>query len=127
KMTDRGDNDFKILAVPNTDPLFREYDDLWRIPSHFLREVEHFFATYKELEGNKGEDLVQTQGWESAEAARNEIVKSVDMYNRKHGLPTLEPQIKKKHFTPSELPAKPEGYVELTPTAFPTPVTVASD
>ncbi len=45
RMRDRGINDFNILGVPNTDPLFTEYQDLEDVPSHFLREVEHFFAT----------------------------------------------------------------------------------
>jgi inorganic pyrophosphatase len=78
KMTDKGDNDFKVLAVPNTDPIFKEYNDLWRIPPHFLREVEHFFGTYKALEGA---NLVQTQGWESADKARMEILACVQRFN----------------------------------------------
>ena len=51
KMTDKGENDYKILCVPNTDPIFAEHHDLWRVPPHYLREVEHFFSTYKDLEG----------------------------------------------------------------------------
>ena len=78
KMTDRGDNDFKILAVPHTDPIFKDHDDLWRVAPHFLREVEHFFATYKALEG---ENLVITQGWEAAERARAEIIASIKRYH----------------------------------------------
>ena len=78
KMTDRGDNDFKILAVPHTDPIFKDHDDLWRDAPHFLREVEHFFATYKALEG---ENLVITQGWEAAERARAEIIASIKRYH----------------------------------------------
>jgi inorganic pyrophosphatase len=73
KMTDRGANDYKILAVPASDPTFAEFHDLWRVPAHFLREVEHFFATYKQLE----EATVQTLGWEGAEAARREVLDSV--------------------------------------------------
>lgn len=72
KMTDRGDNDFKILAVPNTDPLCAEIHDLWRVPPHFLREVEHFFATYKQLEAA----VVQPQGWEPVEKAKEEVFKA---------------------------------------------------
>ncbi len=54
RMTDRGANDYKILGVPNTDPLFDEIRDLEDVPSHYLREVEHFFGTYKQLEGVNG-------------------------------------------------------------------------
>lgn len=76
KMTDKGFNDFKVLAVPAGDPIFAEYDDLWRVPPHFLREVEHFFATYKQLEGT----VVKTLGWDGAAAARDEIMSSIARY-----------------------------------------------
>jgi len=77
KMTDKGDNDFKVLAVPNTDPTFAEMNDLWRVPAHFLREVEHFFATYKQLEG----DEVRTQGWSDTGAAHAEIEACIARYD----------------------------------------------
>jgi len=80
KMTDRGLNDYKVLAVPSSDPIFAEYNDLWRVPPHFLREVEHFFGTYKELEGKAGEDVVQTLGWEAADKARTEVIACVERY-----------------------------------------------
>jgi inorganic pyrophosphatase len=73
KMTDKGANDYKVLAVPNSDPIFRDFQDLWRVPAHFLKEVEHFFATYKELENPDGEDFVKTLGWESSDKALHEI------------------------------------------------------
>ncbi|MEM1211905.1 MAG: inorganic diphosphatase [Planctomycetota bacterium] len=77
RMTDKGDNDFKVLAVPSNDPIFSEYDNLWRVPPHFLREVEHFFATYKQLEGGE----VQTMGWDQASAAYDEIEGCIARYN----------------------------------------------
>ncbi len=76
RMTDKGDNDFKVLAVPSTDPIFSEYDNLWRVPPHFLKEVEHFFATYKQLEGGE----VKTMGWDQASAAHEEILKAAQAY-----------------------------------------------
>jgi len=76
KMTDKGFNDFKILAVPNTDPIFAEFHDLWRVAPHFLREVEHFFGTYKQLEAAS----VVTQGWEPTGTAKLEILKSAERY-----------------------------------------------
>ena len=79
KMTDRGENDFKVLAVPNTDPIFAEHKNLWRVPSHYLREVEYFFATYKELEGA---NMVKTQGWHDADAAHDEILSCVERYEK---------------------------------------------
>lgn len=80
RMTDRGLNDYKVLAVPSSDPMFADFHDLWRVPAHYLREVEHFFATYKELEGDAGEDVVQTQGWDDAGQARKEVLACVKRY-----------------------------------------------
>jgi len=79
RMTDKGDNDFKVLAVPNTDPIFSDYRDMWRVPPHYLREVEHFFGTYKQLEGN---NMVETLGWEGADAAKHEILDCIERYRQ---------------------------------------------
>jgi inorganic pyrophosphatase len=76
RMTDRGQQDYKILAVPHKDPLFEEIQDLDSVPKHYLREVEHFFATYKQLEHVK----VDAQGWDHAAAAFVEVRASVDRY-----------------------------------------------
>jgi inorganic pyrophosphatase len=76
RMKDRGLNDFKILSVPNSDPLFAEYRNLRDAPSHFLREVEHFFATYKQLEGV----TIETMGWATAEDAIAEVKSSAERY-----------------------------------------------
>lgn len=81
KMTDRGHADYKVLGVPNTDPLFSEYTKLADVHNHYLREVEHFFATYKQLEGV----TIETQGWDSAEAATAEVKASVVRYLEAQG------------------------------------------
>lgn len=51
QMEDAHETDEKILAVPVRDPLFEDTLELDDVPHHFLREVEHFFSVYKELEG----------------------------------------------------------------------------
>ena len=80
RMQDRGANDFKVLGVPHTDPLFDEIQDLADVPSHYLREVEHFFATYKQLEGV----TVETRGWGTATEAITEVNASLARHeNRK--------------------------------------------
>jgi len=76
RMLDRGQNDFKVLGVPSTDPLFAQILKLDDVPKHFLREVEHFFATYKQLEGATVEPL----GWASAEEGTAEVRLSVDRF-----------------------------------------------
>jgi len=76
RMSERGVPDYKVLGVPNTDPLFAHMRDLPDVPSHFLREVEHFFATYKHLEGV----TITTEGWAPAAEAISEVRASVDRY-----------------------------------------------
>lgn len=76
KMIDRGEADYKILAVPATDPNFNDYHDLSDVPNHFPNEVMHFFMTYKQLEGV----TVENQGWTGAEEAKAEIMGSLKLY-----------------------------------------------
>lgn len=77
RMKDRGKNDYKVFGVPHTDPLFAEYTRLEHVPSHFLREVEHFFLTYKQLEGVR----TGSDGWASAADAIAEVAASLDRFN----------------------------------------------
>jgi inorganic pyrophosphatase len=78
-MLDRGDPDEKILAVPSTDPIFADYNNLTDVPKHFLTEVAHFFQTYKQLQGIQ----VTPKGWEDAEKAREVILQSIERYKQK--------------------------------------------
>lgn len=75
-MLDRGEPDDKILAVPCNDPYYGEYFDIADIPQHYLKEVEHFFHIYKDLEGRR----VQTVGWEKSEKAMRVISDSIARY-----------------------------------------------
>jgi inorganic pyrophosphatase len=72
-MTDGGKRDCKLLAVPDADPLYKEYLELKDAPPHFLREVENFFSNYKQLEGI----VVEPQGWSSADEAIRELQASI--------------------------------------------------
>ena len=42
--------DFKVLCVALADPVYRHVDALGQVSPHKLREIEHFFITYKNLE-----------------------------------------------------------------------------
>ncbi|MCO6437742.1 MAG: inorganic diphosphatase [Phycisphaerae bacterium] len=77
-MKDRGQPDYKVLGVPHHDPLFGEYEDVAHVPRHFLREMEHFFATYKQLEGA----AIETSGWTDAKSAIGEVAASVGRYRQ---------------------------------------------
>ncbi len=64
-MRDEKGIDHKILAVPTSDPRFDQVHSLEDLPSHWLREIETFFATYKTLEGVQTEVL----GWHGLDEA----------------------------------------------------------
>lgn len=64
-MTDDKGRDEKLLAVPTTDPRFEQIKTLNDVAPHTLKEIEHFFQVYKDLE-NK---TTLIEGWEDAEFA----------------------------------------------------------
>ena len=76
EMRDEKGLDEKILAVPLEDPLYAEYAGLDDVASHFLREVEHFFEIYKELEGVRTSAL----GWKDLARSREVIRDCIDRY-----------------------------------------------
>jgi inorganic pyrophosphatase len=55
---DKGDDE-KIICVPVSDPIASKLEDLADLNPHFIKEVEHFFRVYKDLE-NK---TVDVRGW----------------------------------------------------------------
>ena len=55
RMRDNGELDEKIIAVAARDPLRAGLFDIADLPSHMLREIEHFFQVYKDLEEKKTE------------------------------------------------------------------------
>ena len=69
EMVDQSEPDQKILAVPNRNPRFDQIHTIDQIFPHNLREIEHFFAIYKELEGKRTE----MRGWRGPREARDLI------------------------------------------------------
>jgi inorganic pyrophosphatase len=69
QMVDQGKRDEKVLAVAESDPLYRQVNDATQVPQHQLREIEHFFSIYKYLEDKRTE----IAGWGDAEEARKII------------------------------------------------------
>lgn len=78
KMVDGGESDDKIIAVPTEDPRFAEVKDLGDVNKHTLKEIEHFFATYKKIQNKE----VETNGFEDAQAAREAFDRAVEMYKK---------------------------------------------
>jgi inorganic pyrophosphatase len=77
-MLDEGERDEKVLAVPVNNPRYDTIQDYRDILPHMLREIEHFFRIYKELEGK----AVITRGWHDATAAKETIRRSHDNFRR---------------------------------------------
>ncbi|MBK9125010.1 MAG: inorganic diphosphatase [Chloroflexi bacterium] len=76
KMIDKGEQDYKVLAVPATDPNFDEYRDLDDLPKHFPKEVAHFFTVYKHLQGTE----VTNEGWVGAAEAKQAVLEGIRFY-----------------------------------------------
>jgi inorganic pyrophosphatase len=65
-MSDEAGGDAKIIAVPHKDPRWSHIQDVGDIPEYTRKEIEHFFARYKDLEPGK---FVNIDGWDGAEKA----------------------------------------------------------
>lgn len=66
-MSDDKGQDEKLLAVPTSDPRFKDVTALKDIPEHKLKEIAHFFQVYKDLE-NKTTTI---EGWKDADFAQS--------------------------------------------------------
>jgi inorganic pyrophosphatase len=75
-MIDQNEPDQKILAVPNRNPVFDQWHTIDQVFAHLLREIEHFFTIYKELEGKRTE----IRGWKGPKEARDAIRASRQRY-----------------------------------------------
>jgi inorganic pyrophosphatase len=80
-LIDRGKADEKVLAVPISDPYSEGIDGLDDVPKHALKEIEHFFQVYKDLEGV----ATRTRGFEGAKEANAAILDAMERYRKKFG------------------------------------------
>jgi len=64
-MEDQGQPDHKVLGVPLGEPLWQDVRGLDDLPAHIIREMEHFFTVYKDLEWKKTASL----GWRGLDEA----------------------------------------------------------
>lgn len=76
-MTDEKGPDEKLICVPVSDPIWSNKWDIADLNPHRLKEIEHFFKVYKDLEEKK----VDTGGWGNAEEARTIYHECVERYN----------------------------------------------
>ena len=64
-MTDEKGPDEKIICVPISDPIWNQLNDIADMNQHQVKEIEHFFQVYKDLEEKK----VDVGGWGNAKEA----------------------------------------------------------
>jgi inorganic pyrophosphatase len=74
-MTDDAGPDAKIICVPHSDPRWNHVQDIGELPDFLLKEIEHFFEVYKQLEPGK---FASTRGYEGVDAAWREVEESVE-------------------------------------------------
>lgn len=58
-MADEKGPDEKVICVPVSDPVWNKLHDLNDVNPHLIKEIEHFFQVYKDLEEKK----VAVNGW----------------------------------------------------------------
>ncbi len=75
-MTDEKGPDDKLICVPVKDPVFNKRHDISDINPHRLKEIEHFFEVYKDLEEKK----VDVGGWGDAQKAIRIYKECVERY-----------------------------------------------
>jgi len=85
EMIDDGESDFKIVAVPADDKRWDDVQDLADINQHRLKEIVHFFETYKTLKNVDNPVQVEIKGVSGKKEAIEAVEKSVKLYNEKYG------------------------------------------
>ncbi len=80
-MTDESGVDAKLIGVP-IDKLSKSYRHVKSykdLPANIIAQIEHFFEHYKDLDEGK---WVKLDGWEEANGAYQEVVDSIERFNR---------------------------------------------
>lgn len=70
-----------FLCVPLFDPLWNHIENLSDVPPHLLKEIEDFFAIYKDLERKK----TGIEDWEDSESALTCIAEARRLYREEKG------------------------------------------
>ena len=75
-MTDEKGPDEKVICVPVSDPVWNKINDLSELNPHLIKEIEHFFKVYKDLEKKK----VDVGGWGEQKEAREIVAKCIQRF-----------------------------------------------
>lgn len=75
-MTDEKGPDEKIICVPVSDPIWNQLNDIADMNQHQVKEIEHFFQVYKDLEEKK----VDVGGWGDVNEAYDIVNNCIKRY-----------------------------------------------
>lgn len=75
-MEDEKGPDEKVICVPVSDPVWNRVGDLSELNPHLIKEIEHFFQVYKDLEKKK----VSIGGWGDNQEAKEIVAKCVNRF-----------------------------------------------
>ena len=81
EMTDVGEPNSDLIAVPVKDQRWSDVHDLADIHKHTVKEIGHFFETYKQLKG----DEVVVNGFKPRVDAIAAFNRACDLYSKKFG------------------------------------------
>lgn len=81
EMIDAGESDYKIIAVPVDDKRWDHVQNLEDVNKHTLKEIQHFFETYKQL----GKKEVIVNGFKGKKEAIDAVKRSVELYQKEFG------------------------------------------
>lgn len=81
RMTDEAGADSKLLALPakGLRGHYENLDSALDLPQGLLDVISHFFEHYKDLEPEK---WVKVEGWTGPEEAYEEVMSSIDRFQR---------------------------------------------
>ncbi len=78
-MVDDGESDDKIIGVPVDDPRWDNVTDISDVHDHRLKEIEHFFTSYKDLQ----EENVSIEDFSGRDNAREAFRRGQELYEDK--------------------------------------------
>ncbi|MBL4783481.1 MAG: inorganic diphosphatase [Candidatus Reddybacter sp.] len=78
-MTDESGVDAKLIAVPHSKltTIYNDIEEATDLPELLLKQIEHYFENYKDLEAGK---WVKISGWGTKADAHAEILSSRERY-----------------------------------------------
>ncbi len=83
EMTDSGESDYKIIAVPVEDRRWEDINDLEDLNKHSLREYSNFVETIKQLKHKPA--VITVHGYKGKKEALETIKRAQKLYSEKFG------------------------------------------